>query len=623
MTVLFVLHTETDNSSAEITESGWCGPNAYYHIYSDGTLEIGGSDEMYDYDVVRAPWYEHRDEITKIVIGEDITQLGKWAFVKCTHVTELTIPIILNSVVSDQYSAFAGCYNIEKVILTCGNGDYGCDYAAYEGSDSWYQNTPWYQSRDVLKVVDFEIGVKGIGADAFRELNITSLVIPDTVIILGCHCFYNCTELTDLTIPVSLNSYGSTDYPAFSGCRAIENVTFTRGNGVPFDYSVWGTASYEYLAAWNLNSDVAKKIVISEDVPYLGRYMFTGCNIRELIVPITALEEVSGRHPFTDLYQSLEKITITKGTSGSGGDYDDTFADYFLPWNRTNCLKTLIIEEGVTHIGDYMFYRTHAEKVVLPDSLVSIGKFTFYNLRVNDLTLPISLNTVWLESRAAFRDATGLEKITFTPGSGYGFNYTAYEGNNSWYQLTPWYQCRDTLKEIVFTDGIKSIGSDAFRELNLTSLVIPDGVESLGNHTFFRCEKLTDLTLPITLDSIYSAKYPAFDGCHGIITLRLTAGTDGVGVDYTDCAPAWCTPLHRVSEIHLDSGITYIGTNTFEGYMFLGSDGGYLKPTADNLSGHVFAGEGGVMHITDSLDMNLVKEIDSAVSSDMVPAGRF
>ncbi len=623
MTVLFVLHVETDSSSAEIVDEGQCGPAAYYKFDSDSTLEIYGSGEVYDYCYTDAPWSTYSYRITKIIIGDSITHLGEWAFAGCTHAKELTIPITLNAVSSDMLPAFAGDYCFEKITFTCGTDGYGCDYAAYEGSNNWYQNTPWYLSRACLKEINFVDGVQGIGADAFRELNITSLVLPDTVVILGCHCFYNCTELTDLTIPVSLNSYGNTDYPAFEGCRAIENVTITRGNGVPFDYSVWGTSSHQDLAAWNLNGDVAKKVVISEDVPYLGRYMFSGCNIKELIVPITALEEVSGRHPFTDLYRSLEKITITKGTSGSGGDYDDTFADSYLPWNRTNCLKTLIIEEGVTHIGDYMFYRTHAEKVVLPDSLVSIGKFTFYNLRVNDLTLPISLNTVWLESRAAFRDATGLEKITFTPGSGYGFNYSAYEGNNSWYQLTPWYQCRGTLKEIVFEDGIKSIGSDAFRELNLTSLVIPDSVESLGNHTFFNCGKLTDLTLPITLDCVYSAKYPAFDGCHGIITLRLTAGTDGVGVDYTDCAPAWCTPLHRVSEIHFDSGITYIGTNTFEGYMFLGSDGGYMKPTADNLSGHVFAGEGGIMHIADSLDMNLVKEIDSAASSDMVPAGRF
>lgn len=28
-TVLFVLHAETDSSSAEVNESGWCGPDAY------------------------------------------------------------------------------------------------------------------------------------------------------------------------------------------------------------------------------------------------------------------------------------------------------------------------------------------------------------------------------------------------------------------------------------------------------------------------------------------------------------------------------------------------------------------------------------------------------------------
>ena len=623
MAVLFVIHDETDSSSAEVTESGWCGPDARYYIYSDGTLEINGAGAMYDYVGVRAPWYGYRDDITKIVIDDGVTQLGQWAFAKCKHVTELTIPITLNSVVSDMYSAFAGCYNIEKINFTCGTDGYGCGYAVHEGDNPWYQLTPWYQSRDVLKEINFADGVKGIGSDAFRELNITSLVLPDTVVILGGHCFFCCTELIDLTIPISLNSYGNEDYPAFWGCEAIENVTFTRGNGVPFDYNSCSTPVHQNLAPWNLDGGVAKKIVISDDVTYLGKFMFAGCDIRELTVPITALEMVSGRHPFTDQYNDLEKIVITKGTTGVGGDYNDTFSEYHLIWNLTGCLKTLIVEEGVTHLGDYMFFGTHVEKMVLPDSLVSLGEYTFRGIKVNDLTLPISLNTVWLEYHTAFRYVAGLEKVTFTPGSGYGFNYSAYKGNNSWYQYTPWYMCRNTLKEIVFEDGIKSIGSDAFRELNLTSLVIPDSVVSLGCHTFYNCGKLTALTLPITLDSVHSAEYPAFDGCHGIITLRLTAGTDGVGADYTDCVPAWCTPLHRASEIHLDSGITYIGTDTFEGYIFFGPDGEYLEPTAANLSGHVITGDGGRMHVTDGLGMKSVKEMGPAVMSDSIPAGRF
>ena len=493
MVVLFVIHTETDSSSAELTASGECGIGVNY-TFNDGTLEISGTGYMYDYYETNAPWYEYSNSITKIVIGDGITSLGEWAFIKCLNLKELTMPITLNSVKSDAHPTFAGCNAIEKVHFTCGNGGYAYNYAAYPVSNAWYQNTPWYQSRDTLTEIVFDDGIKSIGSDAFRELNITAVNLPETVVYLGNHCFFDCTKLTDLTIPVSLNPFGNKDYPAFAGCVAIENVTFTEGNGTPYDYKNWyGGPSNTGLAPWNMNSANGKKITISDEVTSLGRYMFYGCNIKEL-------------------------------------------------------------------------------------------------------TISISFNAVWLDSHPAFEGMYGLEKVTFTPGSGYGYNYAAYEDIDCWYQHTPWYMCKSTLTEIVFDDGVKHIGSDAFRELNITHLVIPDSVESLDNHTFFRCVQLTSLTIPITLNCVYNNTYPSFDQCYAISNLHLTAGKTGIGFDYTEHVPVWATPFHRACKIIIDAGITYIGTNTFEGFAFLGTDGSILKHTAEELSGRVFCGVDGIMY---------------------------
>ena len=623
MAVLFVIHAETDDSSAEVIDSGDCGEHVWYQFYSFGTLFIEGSGDMYDYSgLVRAPWYEYRDDITKIVIGDDITYLGQWAFVNCKHVTDLSIPITVNSVSSDMYCAFAGCYNIERIDFTWGKDGVGYDYSAYPGYDSWYQNTPWYQSRGVLKDVLIADRVKTIGSDAFRELNITSLEIPESVVGLGCHCFYNCTKLTDLTIPISLNSYGNEKYPAFQGCMAVQNITFTRGNGVPFDYANFlGDEENVNLAPWNLNSNVLKNIVISDNVTSLGNCMFYHCSIKELTIPISAGEQHIYRHYFLSPYNDLEKVTITKGT-GTCYDYSDLYAEYYLPWNKAPNLQTVTVAEGVTHIGDEMFCDCRATSVVLPNSLISLGKDTFGYAVMDYLTLPISLDAVGSDSSPAFYHTSGLKKITFTPGTGYGFGYAAYKGYDAWYQNTPWYQDRDTLYAIVFEDGIKGLGSDAFRELEILSLVIPDSVESVGCHTFYNCSQLMNLTIPITLDSVYSAKYPAFEGCNSIMRLQLTAGTDGVGVDYNDCAPIWCSSLHSICYIFIDSGISYIGTHTFDGYRFIGSDGELLQPTAANLSGQVFAGTDGVMDQNVRTSGSLASEVMSDSTTVSISAGR-
>ena len=596
MAVLFVLHNGSDNSSAEATESGQCGPDAYY-TYSDGTLEISGSGRMYDYVNERAPWYDHHNDIIEIIIGDDITGLGRWAFYECWNLYALTIPITVNSVVSDTFPAFQWCPNVVKVSFTPGNGGWGYDYAAYNGDDSWYAVTPW-QFKSHLYEINFADGITHIGNDAFRGLKLTKFVLPDSVTSLGNHCFFNCTELTDLTIPVSLNSYGNETYPAFQGCMAIKNVIFTRGNGVPFDYSHWwGSACNTKLAPWNMNPYITKKIVISDDVTSLGKYMFLGCNISELTIPVNV--KCGDSKAFCvdgEGFTNLTKLTITKG-NGCGPDYTaDTFR--CNPWNTAAKIDLITVEEGVTRLGAYMFYGCVASKIVLPDSLSGLGKQTFAHTTIKELALPISLNAVWLDNKVpiqhmdtymcAFDNVSGLEKITFTPGTGYGQDYAAYSGQNCYYIYTPWYICRDTLKEIVFEEGIKHIGSDAFRELNITSLVIPNSVESLGCHTFYNCSKLTDLTIPITLDSICSERYPAFQGCDAVNALRFTIGTDGIGFDYGNYAPFWCTPYRHPDVITLDRGITYIGTKTFIGYTFIGSDGEVLQPVAECLSGHVF-----------------------------------
>ena len=362
MTMLFILHAETENSSAELIEGGWCGPDAHYYIYSDGTLEIDGSGSMYDYNgFTHAPWYDHRDDITKIVICDGITKLGASAFIGLKHVTELTMPITTNSVVSDSFPAFAGCYRIEKINFNVGNSGYGFDYAAYPGSNSWYQNTPWYESRDSLKSITFADGVTHIGSDAFRELSLTKVILPDTVTSLGNHCFFNCTELTDLTIPVSLNPYGNEDYPAFQGCMAIENVTFTHGNGVPFDYIPWwGSSDYWKYAPWNMNPDVAKKIVICDDVASLGKDMFRGCNISELTIPITVDCVICDGCPPFAYCCKIEKISFTCGKDGHGFDYTGERKSevwyQLTPWYQSKMSITMIsFDGGITHIGAHAF----------------------------------------------------------------------------------------------------------------------------------------------------------------------------------------------------------------------------------------------------------------------------
>ena len=53
-----------------------------------------------------APWYSQRKKIKKVVIENEVTSIGNYAFYGCSGLTSVTIP---NSVTSIGNDAFYGC----------------------------------------------------------------------------------------------------------------------------------------------------------------------------------------------------------------------------------------------------------------------------------------------------------------------------------------------------------------------------------------------------------------------------------------------------------------------------------------------------------------------------------
>ena len=93
------------------------------------TLTISGAGDMESYNTFakgRAPWFERRDLIKKIVIADGVTKIGMFAFEYCANLTEIKIPA---SVVEIDWYAFLGCANLTAITIpssvkTIGNGTF-------------------------------------------------------------------------------------------------------------------------------------------------------------------------------------------------------------------------------------------------------------------------------------------------------------------------------------------------------------------------------------------------------------------------------------------------------------------------------------------------------------------
>ena len=141
--------------------------------------------------------------------------------------------------------------------------------------------------------------------------------------------------------------------------------------------------------------------------------------------------------------------------SGSGDMYD--YAHRTAPWSsHVYSITALVIEDGVTGIGDYAFSElNNITSVVIPEGITRIGK-------------------------SAFDCCTGLVSITL-PDSLVTIGESAF------------YACSG-LTGICIPDMVTQINNSAFYYCTgLTSLRFPGSIATIGEYAFLGCSKLSDL----------------------------------------------------------------------------------------------------------------------------------
>ena len=134
----------------------------------------------------------NNEEITNLIIPNNVTSISSRAFIYCSAITSVTIP---NSVKSIGESAFAGCSGLTSLSIP------NSVTSIAEGTFS---------------------GCSGL----------TSVTIPNNVTCIGEYAFSNCINLVTVTIP---NSVTTIEGYAFSGCNSIKTVTL--GSGIQSIYS--------------------------------------------------------------------------------------------------------------------------------------------------------------------------------------------------------------------------------------------------------------------------------------------------------------------------------------------------------------------------------------------------
>ena len=456
--------------------------------------------------------------LTSITIPDGVTSIGAYAFSKCSSLTSITIPDSVTSI--KAYAAFNGCTSLKTISLSCGSilkrSDFG-DQA----------NLVSYTNQHLLTKT--EAKAKTCTEDGNKE-------------------YWTCEHcgkyfLSDDTNPETAKAVeqSETIIPASHKLTKVKEEkapTCTEdGNKEYWTCEHCG----KYFLSDDTNPETAKAVELSETI--LPAIQHKNAELRNASEPTETSPGYSGGLYCPDCDKVVEKgytywnednltwkldADGTMTISGTGAMKDYGYSANQSPAYNNLKVKKVVIEKGVTNIGNWAFSECNSlTSITIPGNVESIGESAFYSCdNLTDVTLQDGVKSIgnsafiWCNKLTnivlpnsitsiegfAFKDCTSLTSITIPDG-------VTSIGEAVFYNCT-------SLTSITIPDSVTSIGRYAFENCSsLKSITIPDSVTSIGKGAFKNCSSLKSITIP---DSVTSIGAMAFDSCSNLKTISLS-----------------------------------------------------------------------------------------------------
>ena len=513
-------------TTADLIDAGLCGQTANYVLYRNSRLIVDGFGAMVDNIPRLTPWEAHKQQIRQVVIGKDITDIGKFNFFQCRNLESVS---------------FQEGGKLERI----GWGAFG--YSSLPAitipdSVTRLESYAFYFCTNLSSVeISENSGLTSMGESVFRaDTKLKNLYIPDAVISIGWGIFEDATE--GVTLFVAENSYAQ----SYAKKYGIAYVTRTPkptvvASGACGENAAWALNSEGVLeitgsgAMWDNETNRSpwaaykyqiRQVVIGKDITYIGKFNFFQCRSLESVTfqEGSKLERI-GWGAFG--YSSLPAITIPDSVTRL-----ESYAFYFC----TNLSSVEISENsGLTSMGESVFRAdTKLKNLYIPDAVISIGWGIF-----EDATEGVTLFVAENSYAQSYAKKYGIAYVTRTPkptvvASGACGENAAWALNSEgvleitgsgamWDNETnhsPWeaykYQIRQVvigkdityigkfnffwcrnLESVTFQEGSKLewIGWGAFGYSSLPAITIPDSVTRLESYAFYFCTNLSSVEI--------------------------------------------------------------------------------------------------------------------------------
>ena len=430
-----------------------------------------------------------------------------------------------------------------------------------------------YRMMPNLKNLDIaEVNITALPTQAFyNSKNVEHLILPNTLITIGEEMFYQ-SDLRSVVIPTNVTTVG---YSAFKRCSSLTTVTFEKESQLK---TIGG--DYYYGGAFS-DCTALTSIEIPASVETIGNTAFSDCSSLATVtfekgsrlktignnayyrctsltsIEIPASVETIEKKAFMHC-SSLATVTFEKGSqlkTIAGDSYDGAFSDCTaltsieIPasvetieataFKRCSQLATVTFEKGSqlktigggyssSHFGTYSDY---------------YGAFSDCS-SLTSIEIPASVETI---EATAFKRCSQLATVTFEKGSqlktiGGGYYSSYYHG--------------------AFSDCS-----------SLTSIEIPASVETIEATAFSDCSQLATVTFEKgsqlkTIGGGYSSSYyyGAFLGCSSLTSIEIPASVETIeATAFKRCSKLTTVTFEKGSQLKIIGG----GFDTNVGYRYI------------------------------------------------------
>ncbi len=223
-----------------------------------------------------------------------------------------------------------------------------------------------------------EYSVKYIGPSAFSGCyNLTSVVIPDSVMSISNEAFFGCRNMASLTIPKTVTYIGDFSFKYCTGLTSIE---------------------------------------IPDSMTYIGDFAFQGCTgLTSFKIPNTLTALNSG---LLSGCTSITSVTIPDKVTTIG---DEVFAHCYA-------LDSIAIPNSVTTMGDGVFKNCYAlSKAVLPENYGWIKMSTFQNCQsLKSIKIPAAVKIIYENAFDGCDELNQVIVYAVNPPSAYANSFSRY-----------------------------------------------------------------------------------------------------------------------------------------------------------------------------------------------------